>query len=235
MNKEALSQLSRRLNYVFKNQRFMQQALTHRSMGNVNNERLEFLGDSILNMVIAKALFEQFPKRSEGELSRLRASLVKGETLSQIAQELELGNVLILGQGELKSGGYRRASTLADALEALLAAIFLDAGFDVCEQIILSLYVSRLSNETLFDNIKDAKTELQEYLQSRKKPLPTYQLLKIVGKEHDQVFHILCTITDLNLSATGEAETRRKAEQIAAKILLQKLSAPRKSAGQMPV
>ncbi len=223
MNQDALSRLSRRLNYQFENKRFLKQALTHRSMGSTNNERLEFLGDAILNMVIAKALFEKFPLRSEGELSRLRASLVKGDTLSEIAQTLQLGDVLILGQGELKSGGYRRASTLADALEAIFAAIFLDADFLTCESVILKLYESRLTDTTLFDNIKDAKTELQELLQSKKNCLPQYQLLKVVGKEHDQTFHISCTIPDLSLVANGAAETRRKAEQIAAKILLDKV------------
>lgn len=223
MNHDALSRLSRRLNYQFQNRGFIKQALTHRSMGSANNERLEFLGDAILNMVIAKALFEKFPLRSEGELSRLRASLVKGETLSEIAQTLQLGDVLILGQGELKSGGYRRASTLADALEAIFAAIFLDANFLTCESIILKLYESRLTDSALFDNIKDAKTELQEQLQSKKKSLPQYQLVNILGKEHDQIFHITCTIPDLNLTADGEAETRRKAEQMAARILLNKI------------
>lgn len=223
MNQEALSRLSRRLNYQFQNKSYIKQALTHRSVGSTNNERLEFLGDAILNMVIAKALFEKFPLRSEGELSRLRASLVKGETLAEIAHTLQLGDVLILGQGELKSGGFRRASTLADALEAIFAAIFLDADFLACESIILKLYESRLTDTALFDNIKDAKTELQEQLQSKKKSLPQYQLVNIIGKEHDQIFHITCTIPDLNLTANGEAETRRKAEQIAAKVLLNKI------------
>src|SRR3990167_2302490 len=155
------TQLSRRLQYEFKNERYLEQALTHRSMGASNNERLEFLGDSILNMVIARALFNKFPKLSEGELSRIRASLVKGETLAQIAQELELSHVLILGQGELKSGGFRRASTLADALEALLAAIFLDADFATCERVILMLFEKRLTDNTLPQHAKDAKTTLQ--------------------------------------------------------------------------
>lgn len=219
----AITRLCRRLNYQFQKQHYIKQALTHRSMGSANNERLEFLGDSIVNMVIAKALFEKFPKRSEGELSRLRAQLVKGETLADIAQELDLGDALILGQGELKSGGFRRASTLADALEAIFAAIFLDADFLTCEQVILTLFESRLNNNLLHENTKDAKTALQEYLQSLKKSLPEYHLSKVVGKEHDQIFYITCTISDLELVAYGEAETRRKAEQIAAKTLLEQI------------
>lgn len=220
MGTNALSKLCLRLNYQFKTPRYLKQALTHRSMGSENNERLEFLGDSIVNMVIARALFTRFPQLSEGELSRLRAQLVKGETLSLIAQEISLGDALILGQGELKSGGFRRASTLADALEAIIAAIFLDSNFETCENVILQLFESRLNDHSTHENTKDAKTALQERLQSLKKALPEYQLLKITGKEHDQMFYISCTVSDLGLIAYGEAETRRKAEQHAAQTLL---------------
>ncbi|MDP3562550.1 MAG: ribonuclease III [Legionellaceae bacterium] len=216
-----LPRLCRRLNYQFKNQAYLKQALTHRSMGSVNNERFEFLGDSILSMVIAKTLFEKFPNQSEGQLSRLRAYLVKGEMLAQIAQELELGDYLFLGQGELKSGGFRRASTLADALEALFAAIFLDDGFEACQRVILDLYQTRLNDGSLNDTLKDAKTQLQEYLQSKKKALPQYVLTEIIGEEHEQIFHITCTVAELSLSTQGKAETRRKAEQLAAQQVLQ--------------
>lgn len=221
MMNSQLPRLCRRLNYQFKNQAYLKQALTHRSMGSVNNERFEFLGDSILSMVIAKTLFEKFPNQSEGQLSRLRAYLVKGEMLAQIAQELELGDYLFLGQGELKSGGFRRASTLADALEALFAAIFLDDGFETCQRVILDLYQTRLNDGSLNDTLKDAKTQLQEYLQSKKKALPQYVLTEIIGEEHEQIFHITCTVAELSLSTQGKAETRRKAEQLAAQQVLQ--------------
>ena len=218
-----VQRLNKRLGYDFKVPAFLKQALTHCSVGNVNNERLEFLGDSILSFVIANALFEKFPDYSEGQLSRLRAFLVKGEMLAKIAVELELGDYLYLGQGELKSGGFRRASILADALEAILAAVFLDGGFHACQQVILNLYETRLDNHELHDNLKDAKTQLQEYLQSQKYPLPVYTLTKIDGEEHDQIFHVCCEVTGLKISTHGHGESRRKAEQDAAKQLLQQL------------
>jgi len=218
-----LNRLCRRLNYEFKNLAYLKQALTHRSMGSNNNERFEFVGDSILSAVIAHALFEQFPEQSEGQLSRLRAFLVKGEMLATIAAELELGNYLFLGQGELKSGGFRRASTLADALEAVFAAIFLDGGFVASQQVILSLFESRLNDKSLHNNLTDAKTQLQEYLQSKKQPLPDYVLTQVIGEEHEQEFHISCSVKNLGLTTQGKGETRRKAEQQAAKQLLQKL------------
>lgn len=218
-----IQRLYKKLGYEFKTASFLKQALTHCSVGSINNERLEFLGDSILSFVIANALFEKFPNDSEGELSRLRAHLVKGEMLAKIALEIELGDYLYLGQGELKSGGFRRASILADALEALFAAVLHDAGFPAAQQVILNLYESRLSDPHLRDNLKDSKTQLQEHLQSQKKPLPIYTLTKIEGEEHDQIFHILCEAPSLNLSTTGHADSRRKAEQQAAKKILQQL------------
>ena len=218
-----IQRLYKKLGYEFKTASFLKQALTHCSVGSINNERLEFLGDSILSFVIANALFEKFPNDSEGELSRLRAHLVKGEMLAKIALEIELGDYLYLGQGELKSGGFRRASILADALEALFAAVLHDAGFPAAQQVILNLYESRLSDPLLRDNLKDSKTQLQEYLQSQKKPLPIYTLTKIEGEEHDQIFHILCEAPSLHLSTNGQADSRRKAEQQAAKKILQQL------------
>lgn len=218
-----VQRLYKRLGYEFKIPAYLKQALTHCSAGHINNERLEFLGDSILSFVVANALFEKFPEQSEGQLSRLRAFLVKGEMLAKIAVELELGDYLRLGQGELKSGGFRRASILADALEAILAAVFLDGGFSACQQVILHLYQTRLSDQQLHDNLKDAKTQLQEYLQAQKYPRPNYRLTKIEGEEHDQVFHVICEVADLKLSTNGHGESRRKAEQYAAKQLLQKL------------
>lgn len=212
-----------RLGYEFKKPAFLKQALTHCSVGSTNNERLEFLGDSILSFVIANVLFEKFPDHSEGQLSRLRAFLVKGEMLAKIAVEIELGDYLYLGQGELKSGGFRRASILTDALEAVFAAVFFDGGFDACQQVILKLYETRLNDEQLHENLKDAKTQLQEYLQAQKHSLPEYTLTKIVGEEHDQVFHVMCEVADLKKSTHGHGENRRKAEQQAAKQFLQQL------------
>lgn len=217
-----LPRLCRRLGYEFKDPAFLKQALTHRSANSKNNERFEFLGDSVLSMVISHALFEQFPDQNEGQLSRLRAHLVKGEMLAKIALELELGDYLYLGQGELKSGGFRRASTLADALEAIFAAIFFDGGFNAAQRIILKLYETRLKDPDLNDSLKDAKTQLQEYLQFKKLPLPQYTLVNVVGEEHEQLFYVQCDVA--GQSTQGHAETRRKAEQIAAKQLLQNLT-----------
>lgn len=218
-----LQRLSRRLGYEFKNLALLKQALTHCSAGSVNNERFEFLGDSILSFIIAHALFTSFPEQSEGQLSRLRAFLVKGEMLAQIAAEIELGDYLFLGQGELKSGGFRRASILADALEAVIAAVFLDGGFVESQKLILKLYQSRLEDENLHNNLKDAKTQLQEYLQAKKKPLPEYSLSKIEGEEHDQVFHVICKVSGVKIPTVGYGPNRRKAEQHAAELLLQQL------------
>lgn len=217
------SELERKLNYKFTNLKLLKQALTHRSAGPEHNERFEFLGDSVLSVVISSALFSRFPERPEGELSRLRAYLVKGDMLAEVARELNLGNHLILGQGEMKSGGFRRASILADALEAILAAIFLDGGIDVTEDIILRLFESRLESNHLNENLKDPKTRLQEYLQAERHPLPTYQLIKQVGEEHEQTFTVLCEIPELKQSAKGKGPTRRKAEQRAARVILERI------------
>jgi ribonuclease III len=218
-----VQRLCKKLDYQFNQPAYLKQALTHCSVGDKNNERLEFLGDSVLSLVIANALCDKFPERSEGELSRLRSFLVKGEMLAKIAADLELGDYLYLGQGELKSGGFRRASILADALEAIFAAVFLDGGFTKSQHVILNVYQTRLNDPQLDDNLKDAKTQLQEYLQSKKLPLPVYTLTKVVGEEHDQVFHILCDVAQLNLSTKGHGDNRRKAEQQAAKQLLNQL------------
>jgi len=218
-----LQRLCRRLGYAFKNLALLKQALTHCSAGSLNNERYEFLGDSILSFVIANALFTLFPEQSEGQLSRLRAFLVKGEMLAEIANEMELGNYLYLGQGELKSGGFRRASILADALEAVIAAVFLDGGIVASQELILKLYHSRLEYENLNYNLKDAKTQLQEYLQAQKCPLPEYNLTKIEGEEHDQIFHVSCKVSGIKKPAIGYGPNRRKAEQHAANQLLQQL------------
>lgn len=226
MVQSDLQRLSRRLGYEFKTRTLLKQALTHCSASSENNERFEFLGDSILSFVIANALFEMFPEQSEGQLSRLRAFLVKGEMLAEIATEIELGDYLYLGQGELKSGGFRRASILADALEAIIAAVFLDGGIQASQQLILNLYRTRLDDESLHDNLKDAKTQLQEYLQAEKRPLPEYNLTKIEGEEHEQVFHVSCKVSGIKKVTSGQGPNRRKAEQHAAGLLLQLLKNP---------
>lgn len=218
-----LERLCRRLGYQFKKPAYLKQALTHCSVGSGNYERFEFLGDSILSFVIANELFTQFPSRSEGELSRLRSFLVKGEMLAEIGKELELGDFLFLGQGELKSGGFRRASILADALEAIFAAVFLDGGIEPSKAVILKLYQSRLEDPNLNDCLKDAKTQLQEFLQSEKYPLPEYTLTKVEGEEHDQIFYVTCSVDGIKHLSYGKGPNRRKAEQLAAKSLLGQL------------
>lgn len=218
-----LERLCRHLGHQFNNLNLLKQALTHRSYSSENNERFEFLGDSILSFVIANALFGLFPEQTEGKLSRLRAFLVKGEMLAEIANELDLGQYLYLGQGELKSGGFRRASILADTLEAIFAAVFLDAGIEASQKLILKLYSSRLEDANLHNNLKDSKTELQEYLQANKKPLPEYQLIKIEGEEHEQVFYVSCKISGIKKVTTGHGHSRRKAEQHAASQFLAEL------------
>lgn len=223
MEKNNLNRLCKKINYEFKELSLLKQALTHRSADAVNNERLEFLGDSLLGTVIANALFQQFPQNSEGQLSRLRAHLVRGEMLAVIAQEIGLGDYLYLGQGELKSGGFRRASILADALEAIFAAVYLDSDFETCKKIILNLFDNRLKDEHLNDNLKDSKTQLQEYLQSRKITLPQYRLTNVEGDTHDQIFHISCKVPDMNLVTEGKGNTRRKAEQEAARKLFKQI------------
>ncbi|WP_410506458.1 ribonuclease III [Marinomonas sp. GJ51-6] len=198
-------------------------ALTHRSFGGKNNERLEFLGDSILNYVIAEDLFHRFPKAKEGELSRLRASLVKGDTLAELAREFQLGDFLKLGAGELKSGGFRRDSILADAVEGIIGAIYLDAGMDVCRQHILAWYKDRLDATSLKIVTKDAKTRLQEYLQARKYGLPQYEVVKIDGEPHDQTFYVNCQVEAYDGVIEGKGNSRRIAEQNAAAKALKKL------------
>ncbi|KTC68278.1 ribonuclease III [Legionella birminghamensis] len=216
-----LDRLCRRLGYPFQNPALLKQALTHCSVSNEhNNERLEFLGDSILSFVIANALFEKFPQQSEGQLSRLRAFLVKGDMLAEVALELQLGDFLILGQGELKSGGFRRASILADAVEAIIAAVYLDGGIEASKQLILRLYASRLDSRELQDNLKDAKTQLQEFLQASRQSLPEYSLLRVEGEEHEQVFYVSCAVKGFKPITEGYGNSRRKAEQEAAKQFL---------------
>ncbi len=222
MRSLQLGRLSEAIGYVFKDQSLLEQALTHRSYeGRAHNERLEFLGDAVLNCVIASALFQRFPECSEGELTRLRASLVKGETLAKIALEMNLGHVMNLGLGELNTGGFRRHSTVEDALEALIGAIYLDADFMAIEKLILQWFASRLDRVDVKDIPSDYKSQLQEYLQAKGLSLPRYEVLRQEGPEHAKVFWIGCQVPDLNLVAEAEGPSKKNAEQQAAhKILL---------------
>lgn len=214
---KPISELARRIGHPFSDASLFELALTHRSCGKKNNERLEFLGDSILNFVIAADLFQRFPDAKEGELSRLRARLVKGVTLSEVARELGLGDYLRLGSGELKSGGYRRDSILADAVEAIIGAIYLDSDMEVARGYILTWFAERLENLDLNESMKDSKTRLQEFLQSRRQPLPQYDLVKVEGEAHAQTFYIVCHVEGLADAAQGKGNSRREAEQNAAK------------------
>ncbi len=219
----GLERLEQQLEYEFSDQALLELALTHRSRGSRNNERLEFLGDSILNHIAAQALFHQFEGSREGDLSRMRASLVKGETLADIARELELGSYLLLGPGEMKSGGHRRDSILADTLEALIGAILLDSDVERCRVVVERLLLSRLLDLSERSLDKDGKTRLQEYLQSRGKSLPDYQLDRVEGEDHRQQFYVHCDLPQFKLSVPGSGSSRRKAEQMAAAAALEAL------------
>jgi ribonuclease III len=208
--------VERSFGYVFTNPALFYTALTHRSAGADHNERLEFLGDAVLNCSVARLLYDAHSQADEGALSRLRASLVSGETLAQIAGELGLGEHLHLGSGELKSGGFRRASILADSLEAVLGAIFLDSGFDAAATVIARIMTPRMSNLPGADALKDPKTRLQEVLQARGLALPTYTLTAVSGDPHAQSFTVTCEVPVLEATAVGEGASRRRAEQLAA-------------------
>lgn len=211
-----------KLNHRFANPALAELALTHRSVGKPNNERLEFLGDALLGALIAEMLYEAHPKASEGELSRLRAQLVNGQALALLARELELGDALKLGPGELKSGGFRRDSILADAFEALLAAVYLDGGYEACRDSVRELFGARIAE--LRRSSKDAKTRLQEWLQAASWPLPQYELVATRGDDHAKQFEVLCSINEPQvLSARAEGGSRRAAEQDAAQVLLDQL------------
>jgi len=217
--------LQNRLGHTFKNAVLLQQALTHRSHSSVHNERLEFLGDSILNCVVASLLFDRYAKIDEGDLSRLRANLVKQQSLYEIAQRLELSRFLRLGEGELKSGGFRRPSILADTLEALFGAIYLDAGFDAARDVIRALYVPILDTVDPKTLGKDAKTLLQEYLQGKKIALPQYNVVATHGAAHNQEFEVECLVPKLDIQVFGTGGSRRAGEQAAAKLALEAVQA----------
>jgi ribonuclease III len=215
-----LTLLQNRLGHTFKDAALLQQALTHRSHSSLHNERLEFLGDSILNCVVASLLFERYTKIDEGDLSRLRANLVKQQSLYEIAQKLELSHFLRLGEGE-KSGGFRRPSILADTLEALFGAVFLDAGFEAARKVIRALYISILDTVDPKTLGKDAKTLLQEFLQGKKIALPQYNVVATHGAAHNQEFEIECLVPKLDIQVFGTGGSRRAGEQAAAKLALE--------------
>lgn len=219
-----LSEFERFLGYTFSDDSLLRNALTHRSVSGDNNERLEFLGDSILNFVIAAELFQNYAKAPEGDLSRLRASLVNKETLVKVAQRLELGDFILLGSGELKSGGFRRKSILADAVEAIFGAVYLDTGFEASRQLILRLYGPWLETGIDIEQLKDPKTRLQEYLQSRRQVLPDYEVVEAYGKPHAQTFKVRCVVAGLDRDIYGIGSSRRKAEQQAAEAALEILT-----------
>lgn len=216
----ALPVLQTRIGYTFSQPDLLQQGLTHRSFSAINNERLEFLGDSVLNFIIAHQLFNLFPHLPEGDLSRLRAKLVKEASLAEIATSLNLGDALKLGEGELKSAGWRRPSILADALEAIVGAVYLDGGFDAAQQVVALLYREKLQTIDPKSIDKDAKSQLQEYLQSKKMDLPEYQVVSIEGEAHAQTFTVKCFIKKLKLTTTGVGTSRRVAEQQAAQLAM---------------
>lgn len=218
-----MKNLQQKINYQFKNNALLKLALTHRSIGKHNNERLEFLGDSVLGLVISRELHQRFTNIDEGKLSRLRSSLVRGKTLAKIGLELELSNLLILGAGELKSGGFRRESIQADCVEAIFGAILLDSDFDTANRVILDLYQQLLDDIDLQDSLKDAKTQLQEHSQKHGNTLPEYTLIKTTGKDHNAVFTVNCQLKDQKTQTTQTAKSIKIAQQLCAQILLDKL------------
>ncbi len=216
----ALTRLSKKLGYTFNNTDLLLQALTHRSAKGTHNERLEFLGDSILGFVIAEVLYQQFPSHDEGDLTRMRSSLVRGVTLAEIGRGFNLGEYLILGPGELKSGGHRRDSILEDAVEAIIGAVYLDSDNDTAKALVLSWFAARLDIIKPGNEQKDPKTRLQEYLQARKIALPLYEVIHTTGQSHNQQFTVRCTTEVINTEVITNGTSRRKAEQAAAQQVL---------------
>lgn len=213
-----------RLEYSFENEKLLTQALTHRSASKTNYERLEFLGDSFLSFVVAAQLFERCPDYDEGELSRARASLVNRGTLAQIARELDMEPLIVLGAGERRTGGAQRSSVLADVFESLIGAVLLDGGAAAARDVVVRLFDARISDLPLPDELKDAKTRLQEWLQGRGRGLPVYSVESTSGKDHERVFSVLCTLADADRCTNGEGRSRRSAEQSAAEAMLRDLT-----------
>lgn len=220
---DAFLPLYQALDYHFTDKTLLRVALTHRSAGDSNNERLEFLGDALLGLIVAEELYSRFPQADEGQLTRLRASLVKGESLALIARRLRLGDCLELGEGERKSGGWQRDSILSNALEAVIGAMYLDAGLDVCRDRVIRLLSAMLATAVPETIEKDPKTELQEFLQARRLALPAYEVVSIDGEPHQQTFTVKCVSAGLDEPLTASGSSRRRAEQAAARRALDKL------------
>lgn len=220
---DTLARLTQALGYHFRDPLLLEQALTHRSLGSHNNERLEFLGDALLNAVVAQELFVRYPAVDEGALSRLRAHLVSQPSLAALAANLELAAHLRMGPGEAKTGAQQRASIQADALEAMLGAVFVDGGYDSVQRVILQLLAAQLAQPVSVQALKDSKTRLQELLQARGLPLPSYTLEQTSGEDHEQTFYVSCRIEALKIGASGTAGSRRAAEQDAAHHVLELL------------
>jgi len=218
-----MERLQKRINYWFRDVGLLKLALTHRSVGGVNNERLEFLGDSVLGVVVAGELYRRFPEVGEGKLSRFKSFVVRGETLGEIAREIELGGLLILGAGELRSGGHNRVSIQADAVEAILGAIFLEGGFEVVEGVIFGLFGGYLDGIDPRDSLKDFKSRLQERLQKFGQALPRYELVRTTGRDHNAVFVVRCLLVDQGVQVEMSAGSIKRAEQMCAEILLERL------------
>jgi ribonuclease-3 len=221
---KALSWLAKTLDYQFHDQQLFEQALTHRSASGLSNERLEFLGDAVLDFVVSEFVYDALPQADEGDLSRLRASLVKDTTLAQLASELGLGEHLILGSGERKSGGHRRDSILADALEAVFGAVFLDTGYAASRKVVENAFGDRLRDLPDPSELRDPKSRLQEWLQARQMTLPEYDLVKVTGEPHRQQFEVRCTVVGSKSTATGNGASRRGAEQESAQRMLSNLT-----------
>ena len=219
-----MDKLQKNISYQFNNIDLLKQALTHRSVSKNNNERLEFLGDSILGCVISRELYQRFPLIDEGQLSRLRSNLVKGQTLAKLAKTINLSETLVLGQGELKSGGFRRESIQADAFEAILGAIFLDSDYLTVSSVVLKLYEDLLNDASPEDSLKDFKTQLQELLQKKGYSLPQYELIKTKGQDHDAIFYVRCIVSEYDLEVEREAKSIKRAEQACAESLLERLA-----------
>jgi ribonuclease-3 len=219
---EIIDALQERLSYIFKDRSLIVQALTHRSYSIQNNERLEFLGDAILDFLVGEFLYRQYPSATEGELSNMRSQIVCGEQLTMLGRELMLGESLLLGAGEEKSGGRERGSSLANAVESVVAAVYLDGGIECCRQLVETLFSPMLGRISL-DAIKDSKTRLQEYLQSRHLPLPKYILFERTGSEHNLLFTMRCEVESFQIQASATASSRKKAEQLAAEQIIRQL------------
>ena len=212
--------LQKRLAYEFNDVALLKRALTHRSISYNNNERLEFLGDSVLGSIISRELFQRFPRIDEGQLSRLRSHLVRGQTLAKLAKTIDLSDFMILGQGELKSGGFRRESIQADTLEAIIGAIFIDSDYLATNKVVLRLYKNLLDETSPADSLKDFKTQLQEFLQKKGSLLPNYELIKTTGQDHNAIFYVRCTLGEENLCIEKNAKSIKRAEQACAELLL---------------